>query len=192
MMLSWVGASIIGSRLLLSKGFRSVALAGMVLLLVGTLLLTRVAAFPSLVLVMVSLAVMGAGMGLAMPAFLIAVQNEVEKSKLGTATAMLQFSRNIGGTLGVSVMGVILASRTAADLLAAGADPNAASMGELINGTGAVNAADVTLRHALAGGVASVFVAAAVAALFAVIVTMLAPGTRVRRLGRAGAEFSEP
>jgi hypothetical protein len=56
------------------------------------------------------------------PAFLIAVQTSVERRYLGTATSTMQFSRSIGGTLGVSVMGAALSTRAAANLLASGLD----------------------------------------------------------------------
>ncbi len=133
-MLSWMFASVIGSRLLLRIGYRTVAVSGMVLLTAGALLMTRVAAMPSTLLVVSSLGLMGAGMGLALPAFLIAVQNEVRRDMLGAATATLQFSRNIGGTLGVSVMGAIFAANATANLMAQNIDPSSVSLAALIGG----------------------------------------------------------
>ena len=73
-------------------------------------------------MLMVSVALMGIGMGLSIPAFMIAVQSSVQRKVLGTATATLQFSRSIGGTLGVSVMGVILTTQLAPNLRVAGAE----------------------------------------------------------------------
>jgi hypothetical protein len=182
----------VGSRVLLRVGTRSVTITGMVLLLGGALLLTQVARAPSLALVMISLSLMGSGMGLSMPAFLIAVQNTVERPKLGTATATLQFSRNIGGTFGVSIMGLILATRTTANLLAAGVDPGRLSISELIHGGGNAGAVDATLRGAVAGAVGSVFVAAAAAAALALIVTTLAPRTRMVASRRIEGVTREP
>jgi hypothetical protein len=65
---------------------------------------------------------MGIGMGLSIPSFLIAVQTSVQRRQLGTATSMLQFSRSIGGTLGVSAMGAALSARLATNLTGAGLD----------------------------------------------------------------------
>jgi len=65
---------------------------------------------------------MGIGMGLSIPSLLIAVQTSVERRQLGTATSTLQFSRSMGGTLGVSVMGAALSTRLAANLSASGLD----------------------------------------------------------------------
>lgn len=203
-MLSWVLASIIGSRLLLQVGYRRVAIVGMGLLAAGTFLMTRIAAVPSMTLVVVSLGLMGSGMGLAMPAFLIAVQNEVRRDMLGAATATVTFSRNIGGTLGVSVMGAILASRAAANLLAQGIDPNSVSLSALIGGAdlAALGSRGTAMETAIAGAVASVFLAALVAAVLAFLVTLLTPREHLRQRVaaaqphedalRSEAEFIEP
>jgi EmrB/QacA subfamily drug resistance transporter len=191
-MLSWVVASIIGSRLLLRVGYRAVSVTGMVLLVAGAFLMTRIAAAPSTALVMVSLGLMGSGMGLAMPAFLIAVQNAVRREVLGTATSTLTFSRNIGGTLGVSVMGAILAGRVTANLLAAGIDPAAVPLSSLLAGqAGAVAASGSDAVAAIGAAVGSVFVAALVAAVLALLVTLAAPRERIAELG-ARAIDAEP
>jgi EmrB/QacA subfamily drug resistance transporter len=182
MMLSWTAASIIGGRLLLRYSYRSLALVGGVGLAVGAFLMTRLTTSTSLAYLMLSLAVMGAGMGLAVPAFLIAVQSSVQRAKLGTATATLQFSRSIGGTLGVSVMGVILTAQLAANLAAAGISAATVSLGALIDPGkhgAAASALDETVRGALAGALDSVFVASFIAAAIALVVTLLTPRGRI-------------
>lgn len=184
MMLSWVGASIIGSRLLLRFGYRTIALVGMSSLVLGVFLMTQVNPHDSLPRVMLNLALMGAGMGLAVPAFMIAVQSSVRRKVLGTATATVQFSRSIGGTLGVSVMGVILSLGLTANLAAAGADPASISLNDLLRpaGTLAVTpAVSDILAGALTGALQSVFVAALIAAVAGLMVTALAPRGGVMR-----------
>jgi hypothetical protein len=54
-------------------------------------------------------AVAGVGLGLAMQVLIVAVQNTVPLATMGSATALVHFSRSIGGTLGVTLMGVIAA-----------------------------------------------------------------------------------
>ena len=51
---------------------------------------------------------MGIGMGLVMFALLITVQNSVSRGQLGIATSLNQFSRSIGQTVGVAVMGTVM------------------------------------------------------------------------------------
>ncbi len=50
----------------------------------------------------------GAGLGLMMQVFVLAVQNSVPIRSMGSATALTQFFRSIGATLGVTIMGVIV------------------------------------------------------------------------------------
>jgi EmrB/QacA subfamily drug resistance transporter len=188
-MLGWVFASIIGSRLLLRFSYRTLALAGMTSLTLGAFLMSLVSVNSTLAAIMVNLALMGIGMGLSVPPFLIAVQSSVDRSVLGTATATLQFSRVIGGALGVSVMGLIMSLRFSANLTTAGLDKAAVSLQELIRPLHAGAAiADVTLRRALTGAVEAVFVAAFVAAAVGLFVTALAPRGRISQRGGRAAD----
>ena len=148
------------------------------------LLMSLVTVNTPLWVVMLNLTLMGDGMGLSVPAFMIAVQNGVDRRNLGTATATLQFSRVIGGALGVSVMGLILSLRLAANLKAAGADRAAMSLQDLMRPLGAGSAAaDATLRGALTSAVESVFVAAFAAAVVGLVVTAFTPNSGIRLRG---------
>jgi hypothetical protein len=156
-------------------------MVGMSSLTIGSLLMCFVAADTGLVRVMFNLALMGVGMGLTVPAFTIAVQNTVDRAKLGTATATLQFSRVIGGALGVSVMGLILSTRLTANLKAASLDRAAVSLPDLMRPLhGATAVMDATLRGALASAVESVFVAAFAAAVVGLAAAAFTPNVRVR------------
>ena len=53
--------------------------------------------------------VIGAGMGLSMLSLLLAVQHGVDRSQLGIATALNQFSRSVGAAIGMAAMGALLA-----------------------------------------------------------------------------------
>ncbi|MEN9933560.1 MAG: hypothetical protein RLZZ387_139 [Chloroflexota bacterium] len=174
MLLAWVFASIIGTRLLLRVGYRSLSLAGMVSLTAGALMLTQVSAQTGRVPLMFYLGLMGLGMGLSIPAFLIAVQSTVERRKLGTATSTLQFSRSIGGALGIGIMGAVLTAGLAASLASAGVDPATVSVNGMLD-QGGGQAVDETLRAALSAGTRGVFVVAFVAAALGLVVTALAP-----------------
>ncbi len=79
-MLGWVTASIIGSRLLLRVGYRTLALIGMSLLTFGMFLMSQIGIDSPQPLLMVYVAFTGVGMGLSIPAFLIAVQSIVRRS----------------------------------------------------------------------------------------------------------------
>jgi EmrB/QacA subfamily drug resistance transporter len=186
MMLGWVAASIVSSRALLRMGYRTLALVGMVSLTVGALLLTLINADAPRWLLMVELGLMGVGMGFSVPPFLIAVQSTVQKRDLGTATSTLQFSRSIGGTLGVSVMGVFLSLWLAAGLTSAGLDPAAVALDTLIDPlTQSTTTLDGPLRGALGEAIQGVFVIGLIAAVLGLIATALAPGGRIDQAAEA-------
>ena len=52
--------------------------------------------------------VIGLGLGLSMQVYTLVVQNAVARRELGTATAAIQFFRNIGSTLGTAVLGTVM------------------------------------------------------------------------------------
>src|SRR5439155_25563955 len=58
-----------------------------------------------------NMVVAGLGIGLMMQVFVLSVQNAVPVASIGIATALTQFSRSIGSTLGVTLMGVIVNQR---------------------------------------------------------------------------------
>jgi len=194
MTLGWTFASIIGSRLLLRLSYRTLALTGMGLLTLGAVLMTQIGVNARQVSLMVNLGLMGVGMGLSIPAFLIAVQSTVRPRDMGVATSAIQFSRSIGGALGVSVMGAALSSRLAARLAEAGLDAAAISLDSLLDPM-ARTASNVvwegTLRNALAGAMQGVFFLAFIAAALGLVATAFAPRGRLDQLvaQRTGAEY---
>ena len=124
LMLSWVSMSVIGGRLLLRIGYRTVTITGFIILTIGFILLALFQRETPHYRLYVDLVLIGAGLGLTMLTLLIAVQQAVERSQLGTATSLNQFSRAIGGAFGVAIMGAVLTGGLASQLI------RAASAGE--------------------------------------------------------------
>ncbi|MEW5717838.1 MAG: MFS transporter, partial [Chloroflexota bacterium] len=179
-MFFWTLASITGTRLLLRFHFRALALTGMMALFVGALMLTQISATTPQWILWISMALTGIGMGLSVPIFLIAVQSTVPRQALGTATATVQFARSIGGAIGVSVMGVVLAAQLGAGIVAAGLDPKQISVDALLEPEVSASAALTSaLRGALTGAVQAVFIVALIAAACAWIAVALAPRTPI-------------
>ncbi|WP_058304521.1 MDR family MFS transporter [Gorillibacterium timonense] len=58
----------------------------------------------------ISMIVFGLGLGLGMPVFSIASQNAVSHKELGVVTASIQLFRNLGGTIGIAVMGTVMSN----------------------------------------------------------------------------------
>ena len=171
LLLGWVTASIIGTRLLLRTGYYKLAITGTSLLFAGAVLLATVNMNTSQTMLMLYITIMGVGMGLAIPSFLIAVQTTVERRNLGTATSTIQFSRSIGGTLGVSAMGAALGMRLASNLSASGLDPKLVS--QLLDPLpGAEAVIDSNLRFAVADSISLVFIIALAAAILALVTVL--------------------
>ncbi len=116
LMLSWVSMSIIGGRLMLRIGYRVLTIIGYSALTIGFVSLALFDRDTRLVWLYVDLIIIGIGLGSSMLTLLIAVQQAVDRSKLGVATSLNQFSRSIGGAIGVAVMGAVLTASLASEL----------------------------------------------------------------------------
>jgi EmrB/QacA subfamily drug resistance transporter len=183
MSLAWTFASILAGYLLLKLGYRILALTGMALVVVGAFFMSQIGAQTSYLLVTLYLSIMGLGMGLSIPAFLIAVQSNVRRRDLGVATSTLQFSRSIGGTLGVSILGVFLSSKLASQLTAAGLDPAVVSIDSLLDPVAQTSAALAgPVREALAVAIAYLFLVSFILAIVGLVVVMFTPAGKVAQL----------
>jgi MFS family permease len=161
-------------RLILKVGYRKLGLVGTTLFAAGAFLMTLLSAASSQMLMMVFVTMMGIGMGLSIPSFLVAVQTSAERRYLGTATSTLQFSRSIGGTLGVSAMGAALSIRLASNLSASGLDPDLVT--RLLDPLSTPQAvADAGVRLAMANAIHLVFIIAFGAAALGWIATLFMP-----------------
>jgi EmrB/QacA subfamily drug resistance transporter len=161
LMLSWVIASVIGGRLLMRLGSRALVIAGLLLMFAGFAALATFTHATPRGLIVGELIFIGAGLGLTMLTLLIASQHSVPREKLGITTSLNQFSRSIGGTVGVALLGAVLT----AGLADIASDPNA-----LVNPEARANmdAAQVAaLQGSLEGTLRTIFAACAVIVLLA-------------------------
>ena len=85
---------------------------------VGFVLLSRLSPDTPLPVAGAFLFVLGFGIGLGQQILVLIVQNEFPHAIVGTATAANNFFRQIGSTLGASLVGALFTSRLAADLAA--------------------------------------------------------------------------
>jgi hypothetical protein len=130
---------------------------------------------------------MGIGMGLSIPPFLIAVQTTVERRYLGVATSTMQFSRSMGGTLGVSVMGAALSASLAANLAASHLDPKLVSqILDPIPGSEIV--VNEGVRVAMADAITGVFIIAFIAAALALVSVFFVPKLELKEKPTASEE----
>ena len=91
-----------------SGRYRPNALIGPLILTAGMLLLWQMNVHTTNGEAARNMVIAGIGIGSMMQVFVISVQNAVRREQMGSATALTQFSRSIGATVGVTVMGVIV------------------------------------------------------------------------------------
>jgi MFS family permease len=109
LMLGAVGTSMLTGQLVSRTGrYRWNAIIGPLILTAGMLLLWRMTVTTTNGQAARNMVVAGIGIGSMMQVFVLSVQNAVPRQHIGSATALTQFSRQIGATIGVTVIGAIV------------------------------------------------------------------------------------
>ena len=109
LMLGAVITSFLSGQLVSRTGrYRPNTLFGPVVLGIGMLLLADMGVGTTNGEAARNMVIAGIGLGSMMQIFVLSVQNSVPRRSMGSATALTQFSRSIGSTLGVTLMGVIV------------------------------------------------------------------------------------
>jgi len=111
-----IASTVVGGLISRRGKWKAFVITGSVLLIAGTLLLSRLHYDTDFLYVGVSMFVLGAGVGMIMQNLVLVVQNTTEVKNLGVATSAVTFFRSLGGTAGVAVMGSILGTVVADDI----------------------------------------------------------------------------
>jgi EmrB/QacA subfamily drug resistance transporter len=109
MTISMVASSIIAGQLITKTGkYKMIALIGLAVMASGLFLNSFLDVESTLTRVIIQLIIVGIGLGTTMPVFQVTVQNAVKHKYLGVATSAMQVFRQMGGTIGVAIMGTIM------------------------------------------------------------------------------------
>jgi len=224
MMLSMVVSAALSGQALSRLGghYRLQGLIGIGIMTGGVVLTSRMSADTSFGQAVVSIVVIGLGLGMTFPSFTIAVQNAAPMGQLGAVTSATQFYRSIGGALGLAVLGSFMANRFAAGLQDAlppairqavpaeqlarmEENPQALVNPEALDalragfaergpqGAAVLDQLLAALRETLASAIGSVFVVVAVALAIAFAVTILLREVPLRGRGpSSGASLDKP
>ncbi len=186
MSIGWPIGSTLCGRLVIRYGYRPVVLAGTGLILAGSLLVATAGQGTSQLFLMVSMVVVGLGMGFGATSFLVAVQSSVGWGQRGIATASVQFFRSIGGAIGVAIMGALMNSGLSRGLEAlggkatTGTDVSSASVILDPAARAAIPAETLeAIRSVFASSLHSVYLAIALAAALGLALTFLFPRVTV-------------
>jgi EmrB/QacA subfamily drug resistance transporter len=113
LIVSSVGAGILVSR---TGRYKAIVMGGLAIMAVGLLLMTNLRADTPLPVLWAWMFVTGFGIGPTLSVFTIIVQNAVPMRALGVATANLTFFRQIGGSVGLALVGTVFANRLTAEI----------------------------------------------------------------------------
>jgi EmrB/QacA subfamily drug resistance transporter len=124
MMVALIIASAVGGQIVSRTGkYKALAVAGFVITVIGMASFTWVSVDTTQAGLFLRMAILGLGLGTAMPIFTIAVQAAFAKERLGEVTAGTQLFRSIGGTVGTAVLGGVMNGQLAGRLQDIAKDP---------------------------------------------------------------------
>jgi EmrB/QacA subfamily drug resistance transporter len=166
MMAGMLVTSVASGQLITRTGrYRIFPIVGGVVMVVGMFLLSTMDEHTTKMTTSIAMVVLGIGMGFLMQTTMLIAQNSVEQRDIGVASSSSTFFRSIGGSFGVALGGAIFNGRIVADLTR-DIGPAAATAFKKGGQAFAPSAAGQTLPppviHALADGLASVFLWAAI------------------------------
>lgn len=123
LLVGWPVAGMIAGRVMLRVGYERLTLLGAAVIAVGCVMLLAPPPVAPILWLGAAMLFIGIGMGVVNTPLLIVLQSVVEWRDRGAVTALNQFSRTIGGAIGVALMGLLLESRITAGAAARGLDP---------------------------------------------------------------------
>ncbi len=105
-------SSTISGRMISRSGrVKPYIVVGSIVLTAGFLVMGTMDHDTSLLVIGVGMLMVGTGVGLSMQNLVLVIQNTVPLNELGAASGAITFFRSLGGTIGVSVLGAILAGQ---------------------------------------------------------------------------------
>ena len=112
LLLAATASTAIAGRVISRTGrYKAFPVTGLALMAVGLALLSGIGANTAYGGVALLLVFFGVGFGMVSQVLTIAIQNAVERSELGIATASANLFRSLGGAVGVALFGALFAGR---------------------------------------------------------------------------------
>ncbi|MEW1821552.1 MFS transporter [Arthrobacter sp. NPDC080031] len=183
-----------GALITLTGRYKLYPVAGTLLAVPGLWLFSTMDSSSGPWLVLLSMLLLGLGIGLVMQVMVLVVQNSVERRDLGAATSTVTFLRQVGAAVGVAVLGSLITARFAAAVPA----PLAAALGSRINSLTpkaleSLPAADrIAVAQAFGHALPPVFGFAAVVLAVAFVLTLFLPERELRTTAHSDTALPEP
>ncbi|MFG1721225.1 MDR family MFS transporter [Micromonospora chalcea] len=178
MMVGVLISSIVAGRMITASGkVKPYIVFGAVVLVIGFAMLGTIDHETSLVFVGIAMFIVGVGVGMTMQNLVLAVQNTVSLKDIGAASASVAFFRSLGGTIGVSVLGAVLARRVTdritGDLAAAGIPASGGGGGSTLNLDALPEPVREIVRAAYGDATGHIFLISAAIAVVGIVAALL-------------------
>ncbi|CAN7239296.1 MFS transporter [Arthrobacter sp. LjRoot14] len=180
-----IGSVLSGQLISRTGKWKRYLVAGSILLIGGLGLAGTIDHTTELWLTGLYTAVLGLGLGLLMQNLVLAVQNTVRATDIGTASASVAFFRSVGGAIGVSVLGAVLANRVkelaTEGLAAAGIPATGGSAGASMDLQDMPAPIRDIMRAAYGDATAEIFLISAVIGIIALVAILFIKEQPLRR-----------
>jgi len=183
---SLVASTLIGILISRTGKWKRWMILGASLLTAALAMMSTVRFDTDITLVSIYIGVMGLGLGMVMQNLILVVQNSVDVRQIGAASSAIAFFRSLGGTLGVSVLGAVLASRVSTIVGEGISTVNApaSELATLASGTiPNVNSLSTPVRELVEGaygqGIGEIFLIAAPMAFIALLCIIFLPAAEL-------------
>ncbi|MFE9172804.1 MDR family MFS transporter [Streptomyces kebangsaanensis] len=178
MMAGVLVSSTVAGRLVSKTGkVKPAVVSGVIVLTLGFLGLSTIDHETPLVAVSVGMAAVGVGVGMSMQNLVLVLQNTVPLNELGAASGAITFFRSLGGTIGVSVLGAVLANTVSTKitegLTRLGIEAGAGGGGSTLNIKALPAPVQEVVRTAYGDATGSIFLISALIATVGVIASLL-------------------
>ena len=189
MMLGLLITSIASGQLISRHGrYKKFPIAGTAVMTVGLFLLSRLGEGSSSAEASLYMLVVGFGIGMVMQVLVLAVQNSVDHSELGVATASSMLFRQVGGSIGIAAFGAIFSNRLTQHLPASAPLPRSATPETVRSLPPALHE---TYVHAVALALHPVFLVGAATGIVAFALTWLLREVPLRKTTDVGQAAGE-
>jgi EmrB/QacA subfamily drug resistance transporter len=184
MMLAMMASSVVGVRIVLRIGYRVVCAAGFGVAATGVFLLTRLTVDATRLDVAIAMACVGFGTGFVFMATALAAQSSVDLPRMGVATGLVNFTRQLGGAVGVAAASAVLLSGLTSRLADAFPGQHVDSSSLLAPGGSEQlpTAAQDLVRESFAGALHQVFVLVLIVIAIGAFTVLLMPRGSAREL----------
>ena len=108
-----ISSMVVGQLITRFGKWKGFMIAGSVMLIAGAALLSTIHYDTNFWLLSLYMVLLGAGVGMTMQNLVLVVQNTAKPTEIGVASSGINFFRSLGGTIGVAVMGAVVASSVA-------------------------------------------------------------------------------